>query len=366
MRVMDLLATGIFDPASDLSALEDQYLGPRALGEPLALAGLKCQPSDFVVTELASFAAAETGPFHGLYLQTTGQNTQWTAKQLASLAGCSVAEVGYCGSKDRHAVTLQWFSLPAWDGDWSARLAQSAALASSRLVSQQSLSQPVSRGQHQANAFDICLRFDGEVSRAAFDKRLNQLAEQGFPNYFGPQRFGSDYQNVPAFDRWYQVWLRRPPAKRKQLRKPKGIVLSSVRSWIFNRIVAARVQDATWNRWTEGDCAQDGAHETVPTGALWGRGRLASGGRVAQLEQKVMADLGHYGNTLEHLGLVQARRPLAVRPDKLSWVWQDNCLQLHFSLPPGAYATSLLRELVTCREPLRCSSAAEATEIDPE
>jgi tRNA pseudouridine13 synthase len=43
----------------------------------------------------------------------------------------------------------------------------------------------------------------------------------------------------------------------------------------------------------------------------------------------------------------QERRALRLPVRKLQWQWLDAAtLQLQFALPPGAYATSLLRELV--------------------
>jgi tRNA pseudouridine13 synthase len=40
------------------------------------------------------------------------------------------------------------------------------------------------------------------------------------------------------------------------------------------------------------------------------------------------------------------RRSLRVVPGQLDWQLEKSCLTLAFDLPPGAYATSLLRELV--------------------
>jgi tRNA pseudouridine13 synthase len=45
-------------------------------------------------------------------------------------------------------------------------------------------------------------------------------------------------------------------------------------------------------------------------------------------------------------GLSQERRALRVRVADLQWHWlAEDALRLDFSLPPGAYATSVLAEL---------------------
>jgi tRNA pseudouridine13 synthase len=40
------------------------------------------------------------------------------------------------------------------------------------------------------------------------------------------------------------------------------------------------------------------------------------------------------------------RRPLALKPQKLTWRWlADDCLELAFFLTPGQYATTMLGDL---------------------
>ena len=51
-------------------------------------------------------------------------------------------------------------------------------------------------------------------------------------------------------------------------------------------------------------------------------------------------------NGLERAGLKQERRALRLRPQESTWRWRDDgALELAFALPPGCYATTVLREL---------------------
>ena len=50
-------------------------------------------------------------------------------------------------------------------------------------------------------------------------------------------------------------------------------------------------------------------------------------------------------NGLEHCGLKQERRALVLKPANMSWRGADDWLELAFDLPPGQFATALLREL---------------------
>ena len=56
-----------------------------------------------------------------LLISKKDQNTSWVAGILAKLAGIKRNDVGYCGMKDRFAITTQWFSLyvPSRDLDLS-------------------------------------------------------------------------------------------------------------------------------------------------------------------------------------------------------------------------------------------------------
>jgi tRNA pseudouridine13 synthase len=49
---------------------------------------------------------------------------------------------------------------------------------------------------------------------------------------------------------------------------------------------------------------------------------------------------------LDHAGLKQERRAVRVIPGNLSWQWQESDIILSFELSRGAYATSLLREII--------------------
>lgn len=65
------------------------------------------------------------------------------------------------------------------------------------------------------------------------------------------------------------------------------------------------------------------------------------------LEQNVLADYSTFRTGLEHAGLSQERRALRLAVADLTWEFAaDDAVRLRFSLPAGAYATSVLRELI--------------------
>ncbi|MBU40570.1 MAG: pseudouridine synthase, partial [Marinobacter sp.] len=111
---------------------------PVSGGARVGRAELKTSPEDFRVTELLwperEDDTAAPGPVEVsgdgehlcLRLEKTGDNTEYVARELAALAGCRSFDVGFCGLKDRHAVTVQWFSLyrPGQEADDQALMAE--------------------------------------------------------------------------------------------------------------------------------------------------------------------------------------------------------------------------------------------------
>lgn len=338
---------------------------PRAHGGPLGVGRLRVDPADFVVEEELGFAPDGSGEHRLLWVRKTDANTEWVARRLAELAGVRTADVGFAGLKDRRAVTSQWFSLPAPKGempDWS-RLASQGI----EVLAVHAHRRKLRRGSLKGNRFCIRVRaFDPQPGQppeswtTGFQRRLAEIRRRGVPNYFGEQRFGHGGANLNRADALLQGGLSRPN------RHQRGIWLSAARSELFNRVLARRVSRGDWDKPVPGDCLNlAGSHsyfcvESVdaeltarcdrfdlhPTGPLWGRGEPPTRGDVQALERETAASLPGWGEGLERFGLEQERRPLRVAVLDLDGTAVSDGLELRFSLPAGAYATAVLRELI--------------------
>ncbi|TAL08934.1 MAG: tRNA pseudouridine(13) synthase TruD [Porticoccaceae bacterium] len=325
---------------------------PQAHGARVCRARLRALPEDFQVEELlpAEFAFTGTGEHLCLLIRKRGENTRWVARQLAASTGVAEPDVGYCGLKDRHALTTQWFSVPT-----AAAAAPDLGALDAEVLELRRHRTKLRRGEHAANRFLIRLR-DVEGERTAIEQRLAVIA-RGVPNYFGAQRFGIDGGNLPAADRLLHGFgsqrdarqSGRPATGRKSKGRPQGarigddprngIFLSAARSWLFNLVLAERVRTDCWRHPLDG--------EAIPEGPLWGRGRPVAVAAVAALEQEVLGAWQHWLHALEHVGLAQERRPLVLLPRAFNWRWEDADLVLGFELDKGAYATAVLLELVS-------------------
>lgn len=327
---------------------------PRAHGEAVLQARLRCAPEDFVVEELPAFAADGQGEHLLLEVEKRGANTAWVAAQLARWAGIAEVGVGYAGLKDRHALTRQRFSLhlPGREppGEWPLH-------AEYRVLSAARHGRKLLRGALAGNRFSLTLRaVEGE--RAAIAARLAAVAARGVPNWFGEQRFGRDGGNL---DRARALF-----AGRRMRRDQASILISAARSAAFNAVLAARVQDGCWDTLVEGEvcmlagsrsifgpqviddalrerCASGDVH---PTGALWGAGELRSSGRARAYDEHARSVGDAIIAGLEKAGLRQERRACRLAASGLAGRWlDDGALLLTFALPPGAYATAVLHEI---------------------
>lgn len=328
-----------------------------SLGEPTCHAFIRSVPEDFIVDEELGFDPDGEGNHAFLYIRKRNTNTAWLARQLAELAGVPLSEVGFAGLKDRHAVTTQYFTVnlsgkaePDWQ-QLASRDVQFLEITRHR--------RKLRRGKLRENRFCITLRdLSGDCD---LEPRLETIARDGVPNYFGEQRFGHDGNNLVMARAMFSG------EHRERDRHIRGLYLSAARSWLFNKVLSARVMQGNWNSALPGESLitngttsafsvrllsreieqKVSQGELHPSGPLWGQGRPSSLADAQALELSVLQGEEVLCRGLEQAGLQQERRALRLPVKALQWSSkQDGALQLKFTLQPGAYATSVLREII--------------------
>jgi len=327
----------------------------------LIAAGIKAVPEDFLVEEIEAEPATGQGEHSLLWIEKRGLSTTDVAQRLCRWANVAPVAIGYAGMKDKQAVTRQRFTvhLPGRE------MPDPAALEAEdlRVLEVTRHARKLPRGGLAGNAFTITLRdvrctgggSPTAMLMASVGARLREIAECGVPNRFGMQRFGRFGDNVGQARRMF--------AGAKVGRETRSMLLSAVRSELFNRVLDARIADGSWNRALDGEVFMlDGrksvfgpepltsellvrvaAFDVHPTGPLWGRGALRTTAAAHAIEAAVAADEPALCAGLEAAGLAQERRALRVRPQDFAWAWLDgDALELRFRLPPGSYATAVL------------------------
>ncbi len=326
-------------------------------GKPVASAKIKAKPEHFQVREDLGFAFTGEGEHLMVRIRKTGENTSFVANELAKAFGVKSKDVSWAGLKDRHAVTEQWLSvhLPKGDTpDFSAFLAQYPSI---EILATDRHNKKLRPGDLVGNEFVVTL---SEVTDIAdVEQRLEKVKQVGVPNYFGSQRFGNDGNNLEEARRWGRENVR----TRNQ--NKRSLYLSAARSWIFNRIVSARLEQGLFDKFISGDVAQTAADNVVVdadnmaemqaqfargevaiTAALAGDNVLPTQGDALALEQPFLDEEPDLmalirGNRMRH-----ERRNITLKPQDLTWSVDGDNITLTFSLDAGSFATSIVRELV--------------------
>ena len=314
----------------------------RAHGAPLFAARMRGAPADFDVTETLGWNLSGDGEHDYLWIEKTGANTEWVARQLARHAGVPAKDVGYAGLKDRQAVTRQWFSVPRWhQPDWSV-----CGLEGVRILEVSRHVKKLRRGAHQGNRFHIVLRGKHLEQHAdALTQRVAAIREQGVPNYFGEQRFGIDGGNLELADAW--------AAGKRLPRHKRSLAISTVRSFLFNEMLDGRVRDGTWNRLQPGDKANlDGTGSVFDVDEV--DETLAS--RCAKQDIHPAGTLAGEGchdgpeawcKALDKARVEPGSRSFRLRVADVECTVEDDAVAVSFALHRGAYATSVIREICT-------------------
>lgn len=327
-----------------------------AYGSPTGQGVIRTLPEDFIVEETLAFEPSGSGEHFFLQVQKTGENTEYVARQLARFANVRQRDIGFAGMKDRHAITTQWFSVWLPKGD--EPIWQDFAADGFKTISVMRHARKLKRGALANNRFELTIRqWRGDKTKTI--EQLTAIKNHGVANYYGSQRFGHGGQNVAKALAMFQG--------AKVGREQRSLYLSAARSFLFNHILSARIEQNTWSQGLNGDVLMiDGSHSCFacdemdedicarleqnalhPTGALFGKSESRVSSEALVLEQSVFEKYTELTKGLIAFGLENDRRSLRVNVSNLTWQFDDDdTLRLQFNLPAGSYATAVLREII--------------------
>ncbi|MDB4837730.1 tRNA pseudouridine(13) synthase TruD [Marinomonas sp.] len=344
-----------------------------AWSEPQVTGDLKTHVQDFYVEEQLGFEPDGKGEFCFVFIEKQGVNTDFLAKRLAQVAGIAENKVTYSGVKDRHACTRQWFCLHVLNQEPDLSSIQEAFREPEivRVIAQLKHSKKLKTGTHFANRFVIRLRnIQGNLED--LESRLNLIKKGGVPNYYGPQRFGINGNNL---QNGKDLVLQGRKNQRK-LPKTQSFWLSAIRSWCFNQALHDQIESGMWTRLCADDIAQfqyndeqfrvkemtASLHLKTMEGEISPVLPLISSGwengTGPQREQSIKASLAEHQDLIEGLlsfGLSRDSRLARLVPIKMAWkllgeMEDHKQLIVEFSLPKGCFATSVLREMIDYKD----------------
>lgn len=322
---------------------------------------IRSAPEDFCVEERPLYLPCGQGEHLYIRIKKRGLSTPDLLTRLSSQLHVKVQSIGVAGLKDAQAVTTQMLSLQGVAAETVAALPTDERLLTLEVLGRHR--NRLRKGHHAGNQFRLVVRDVREGSEDRLQHLFDELLRRGVPNYFGPQRQGRSGTNFQL-----GAELLQDPARRNKMPRSKRIwFMNSYQSYVFNQIAAKRIEsiDRVWpGDWAmktdngacfpveEPDVEQPRADrfEISPTGPLFGSRAPWATGVPGEIERAVIADLGSTPELLSkagaECGFRGERRALRVRLNDLVWSLEDSVLTLSFWLPPGSYATSVLREVV--------------------
>ncbi|MFP6766762.1 MAG: tRNA pseudouridine(13) synthase TruD [Planctomycetaceae bacterium] len=337
---------------------------PRLDSEaPTVQAALKRDPEDFLVEEIPAYRLSGDGQHLFLRIEKRDVPAEGLLKHLARSLGVPQRDIGAAGMKDRRAITRQWVSVPA---EAEARV-ERINTESIRVLEVTRHKNKLKTGHLAANRFTIHARGIPSPIRDEVCEAARRVGESGFPNYFGPQRFGREGNTAKQGLDLLKGQLRTGDLPRQRRRFLIRLAISAAQSMVFNTVLANRISDGRVATVFTGDVLQKTdsgglflcenpavdqlrleAGELALTGPMHGPKMRQADGEPAAWDDAGLQRWKLTAEQFEPFSRVAhgTRRPLLVRATDLNATPVTGGVRFTFTLPPGVYATVLLREII--------------------
>jgi tRNA pseudouridine13 synthase len=329
---------------------------------------LRARDDDFAVDEEPAYLPSGAGDHVFVRIEKRGLTTVAAVTAIGRQLGIDVRDIGVAGMKDRHAVTRQWISLPP---PVTPERARELAIDGIAILEAARHGNKLRTGHVRANRFVLRVTALTNASQAAIDARaiLDVLAAApGAPNWYGEQRFGRHGDNAARGRELLASGGRGGRGSRGG--RLDRLMISALQSELFNAWLRARLADGLYRRVIAGDVlhkrgggmfdctepavddARLAAGELCATGPMFGdRMRAPTDGTDAAAREAAI--LAAAGLTRASFAPVRAiaegtRRDAAIAIGEPTVTAEPDgaSITVAFSLPGGAYATAVMREIM--------------------
>lgn len=366
----------------------------------------KHKPEDFIVEEILDFTFTEQGDVLYVYFEKRDKNTMDIVWALGKKFWFPRKAFGIAWLKDKQAVTRQriciyksYLDKIGWEQQFINELKKHT-----KVLKTHRHDQPMGVGKNAGNAFHITLRANQKINSIHKQEIITQLTniqKKWFPNCFGVQRFGKGMRNYQRardiiegrttinndFElkfklqgygsaRFNTYALDRRDQKQRLL--DGDIVINKYNAYDIQTGV---VEGKTIKLFDHKKCKELYAQKDylypdyftqtipldtkkrIPTWPIIGINiMLPPQGTPARIQErnifkKINFFLWKAAPICRQYKLYGIRRWLWVYPEKLTYHFEENNdLILSFSLPTGAYATTLLGILFETIDPAWCEA----------
>jgi tRNA pseudouridine13 synthase len=319
---------------------------------------IKASAEHFRVEERLPYTACGEGEHVYVTLRRKEWNTADVARVLQKRFSLKSMDVGWGGRKDKTAVATQTFSLhlpPSMDPEAIARNMQDLPF---EILAIRRHRNKIKTGHVAENRFQIIVSNTKPGDPANSRSIAAALQDTGIANFYGEQRFGRQMRNLEQVQRLIATG-------RAGHGKKGRFMVSVLQSALFNIWLKQRIESGEFETMIQGDVArktdtgglfvvEDAAEATrrlasraiVATGPIYGYKMMAAAGRAGEVEQQILDTFAIEPHLFKALKAPGSRRPAQLFLEDLEIQPAPEGLLFTFSLPSGAYATTVLREFI--------------------
>ncbi len=189
-------------------------------------------PRDFTVEEIPLYEFSGDGEHLILKVRKKELTTWQMLDIISSHLGIRRRDIGYAGLKDKHAMTVQYISVMATHKHKIEQFSHSRI----KILDSFRHNNKIRIGHLKGNRFNLRFKKVLGAQKDMLDSVLLWIEQNGLPNYFGHQRFGSSKLN----------WQEGRQIISKELkirdRKKREFLISAYQSYLFNNWLSRRIE----------------------------------------------------------------------------------------------------------------------------
>ena len=349
----------------------------------------KTVPEDFIVQEVLHEDPQGKGDLFYLFFEKESLTTMEVVEFLGKEAWISREDIGIAGLKDKDGITRQWMSIYQSVVQKTGGEEKFCQILSKKVkILKKTWGEiPLKVGTNKGNIFQIRLRMKGSFSeeqKEKIQKNIERIQKNGFPNCFWSQRFGKRNKNfteakkilfenegknqyhlrfmLQAFASMYfneYVMSRR---KKSQFLLDGDLVVNSYSAinsqvWVYHQQeihlfdYKKEKEEKSDSPFFEPDYFQEtlpfSEGKWIPTWPMiWRNLLLPEKETKARIHEDLRLKSLSFTKEQEEICKIYQlrgiRRPLRVYLSDFSYSFDEKEINLHFFLPTGSYATTLL------------------------
>jgi len=318
---------------------------------------IKQTPEHFIVEEIPLYKPIGKGVH--LYINITKRNltTRDVQRKLAKLFNVSIKNIGYAGLKDKFSVATQTFSILVNNKDSVNEIISN--IRDFKVNWYKFHTNKLRIGHLLGNKFIVTITNlkDPENALKNAKKIISKLKQIGLPNFYGEQRVNE--KNVEQGLAIIKGVLK---IKNKWLKK---YLISCYQGYLCNRYLVKRIETGNFTRLLKGDIAKKydtggmfvvndvekeqkryENHEISFTCPVYGIKMWYAEDKSKELEDQVINESDISMTDLKKQKIKGTRRLGRILIPDLDARLNNNDIIVSFSLPKGAFATIVLREIM--------------------